>query len=450
MVTVIARKRVLNRAALLSAGLLWVGFASAQQAAATYELGVGVRGSDNIERAENGSSGATGTLGILLNAERETGTLQYKSDADLDYLHYFNQSFSNELLGQFNAKASYSFLPQTLVWVVDEHFGQVTNDYFQSPGPQNRQYLNVFSTGPDVRLRLANALQLRLSGRYGRDDYQTSPYSATRVSGEAAFERRPSAAALLSLGGGHERLTYQQTAAQPGNFAVNRYFAGYQLAGAHTAINIQGGYSQSSGGLVQLRGATGFVELDRKVGSASRLRLGARRALNTVALGSRAADFLPGVVGLARPEVLTGTLFFSDSVDLSYNWKRPRNELDLVAAVGRETDHRDIRPDRDIQAVGAKFSHRLTPLADAGLYARWGRDTAYNVQLPGFPPGDFHSREFGYGLLFRLRFSRLLVTSLDLTHTERVADIASYRENAAWLRLAYAPAPLPRPAEPAK
>lgn len=431
------------------AGAMLAATASAQQAADTqgvntqgantFELNAGVRWSDNVARVDHGSSGTAGTVGLLLLAERKTGTLQYESNADLDYIHYFSQNFNGAVLGQFTGTASYSFVPQSFVWVTDEHFGQVTTDFFLAPGPQNRQYLNLFSTGPDLRLRLGGAMALRASARYGRDDYQTSPYSANRLRGEVALERRPSEATLVSLGGSHERVQYQQSVARPGNFDVNRYFAGYRLAGLRTTIDMQGGYSQSSGGLAQLRGATGYVQLERRVGSSGRLDLGARRMLDTVGPGSRATDFLPGVVNQPRAEVLTGSLYFSDSADLRYHWQRPRDTLDIALGAYRETDHRDIRPDRDAHSLGAKFSHKLTPLAEAGLYATWSRDTLYNAIFPGFLQGDFRSTDTAYGLVFRLRFSRQLATSADLTHTRRDSVVNPFSETALWLRLVYAP-----------
>lgn len=428
------------RASLLAATALLLSVtASAQQVANTFELSAGARWSDNVAHVADAQSGTVGTLGVLLKADRKTGALQYKSNGDLDYLHYVNQSYSNEVLGQFTGSAAYSIVPQSLEWVLDEHFGQVTTDYFQAPGPQNRQYQNLFSTGPDVRLRLANALQLRVSARFGRDDYQSSPYSATRLSGEGALERRPSAAVLLSLGAGHERVDYLVDAAKPGNFAVNRYFVGYALDGARTRIDIQGGYAESSGGLTQLSGPVGHFDIDRQIGSSGHLNLDIRRTLDTVSPGSRTSDSLPGAGNEAGAEVLTGSLYFSDLAQVVYRWQRPRDTLDMGVAFAKETDHQNIRPDRDIQSLGTKYSHRLTPLADAGAYASWSRDTVYNAVYPGYPQGDFQSTDTRFGLLFRMRFSRVLVTLLDLTHVNRVATIGPYRENAAWLRLAYAP-----------
>ena len=154
--TIHARRPVVRAAVFAVSAALLAGAASAQQAATpptvnTFEVNVGARASDNVARVTDGSSGTTGTVGVLLLAERKSGTLQYESNADLDLIHYFSQNFRDAVLGQFTGEASYSFVPQSFVWVTDEHFGQVTTDYFLAAGPQNRQYLNLFSTGPDPR-----------------------------------------------------------------------------------------------------------------------------------------------------------------------------------------------------------------------------------------------------------------------------------------------------------
>jgi hypothetical protein len=415
--------------------------AGAVSGAALYELSAGVRWSDNYARTVIADSGAMGTLGAVLDAVRTTGRLQFDTKADLDYLHYFRGSYNDEVLGKFVGAASYQVLPQSLRWVIEDHFGQITTDYFQAPGPQNRQYLNVFSTGPELRVRLADALAIRVSGRYGRDDYQTSLYSATHLKGDLAMERRPSEAALLSLGGGHERVDYLKDFAKPGNFAVNRYYAGYTLSGARSSIDLEGGYAESQGGLAQLRGFTGHVVLESKIGASSSVHASARRELTTVGSGSRATDYLPGATGFTLAAILTGSLYFTEAGDIGYTWRRPRTEFDVSAGQARETDHRDIRPDRDLTTAGAKLTHRLTPLADAIFYAGWSRDLLHDAQIPGRPIGDFLSTEIGYGATVKKRWSQVVVTSFDLAHTERTADIGRYRENAVWLRLAYSPRP---------
>lgn len=418
----------------------------AQNTAAAYELSAGARWSDNYARTPIATSGAMGTLGAVLDAYRKAGRLQFDAKANLDYVHYFRGNYNNEVLGYFVGAATYQLLPQSLSWVTEERFGQVTKDYFQSPGPTNQQYLNTINTGPDFRLRLADALAVRVSGRYGRDDYQTSPYSATHLKAEAALERRASEVALLSLGGGHERVDYLKDFAKPGNFSVNRYFAAYTLHGARSSLDLEGGYGESQGGLAQLRGVTGHLALERRIGASSSVHVSARRELTTVSQGSRATDYLPGAAGFTPAAILTGSLYFIESAEVGYTWQRPRTMLDVTAGLAKETDHRDIRPDRDLMRAGGKLTHRLTPLAEAILYASWTRDLLHDAQYPGLPVGDFESTETGYGATFRMRLSRLMVTSFDLAHTQRIAVIGQYRDNAVWWRLAYAPRPTTTPA----
>lgn len=418
----------------------------AQNAAAAYELSAGARWSDNYARTPIANAGAMGTVGAVLDAYRKTGRLQFDAKANLDYVHYFSGNSKGEVLGYFDGAATYQLLPQSLNWVMEERFGQVTTDYFQAPTPQNRQYLNVFNTGPDFRLRLADALDLRVSGRYGRDDYQTSPYSARHLKAEAALERRPSEVALLSLGGGHERVDYLEDLAKPGNFSVNRYFASYRLQGARSSIDLEGGYAESQGGLAQLGGAIGHLVLERHIGVASSVHMLARRDLATVSEGSRANDYLPGAGGFTPAAIVTGSLYFAESAEVGYTWQRPRTRFDATVRLAKETDHHDVRPDRDLKVAGAKLTHRLTPLAEAILYASWTRDLLHDAQYPGLPVGDFISTETGYGATFRMRLSSDIVTSFDLAHTQRIAAIGQYRENAVWLRLAYAPRPTTTPA----
>ena len=404
-----------------------------------YEISAGERWSDNFGLSPTPHSGSVGTLGLLLDGARHTGFLQFDAKSDLDVFHYLSGNFHDEVVGRFLGTASYQFIPKTIEWVIDERYGQVARDYLKAPSTANRQYLNVLSTGPDLQARLGNALVARLSARYGRDDYQTSPYSATHLSGQAALERRPSDATLIRAGINHERVDYLETSARPGNFSIDRFFGGYSINGKLTRVDLEGGYSRSSGGLAQLHGFTGHAGVERRLSASGTAHIVVSRTLNTVTLGARATDLLPSAGGFTPANVLTGSLFFSDSAEAGYTWQRPRTTFDVNAVILKETDHQDIRPDRDLLSAGAKLSHRLTPLLEVTLFIAASQDTLHYRGGGGLPFGDFKSTDSGFGATLRQRFSRVLVGSVDLTHTQRASFVGPFRENAVWLRAAYAP-----------
>jgi len=405
----------------------------------SYEVSAGVRASDNYARTADSVSGAMASAGFALDALRRTGRLQYDGGGDLALVHYFNGNFGSEVLGKFDMKSDYAVSPELFHWVLHENFGQVVKDYFAAPGPQNRQYLNTFSTGPDVRLRLGAAGDLRLSGRYGRDDYQSSGYSARHLGGEAALERRPTPNILLDLGASTDKVDYFEQFAKPGNFQLRKYFAGYQFGGRVSTLNLVGGYADTVGGLAQLHGAVGRIDIERHLTASSLLSVGVRRALQTVTEGSRASDYVPGAAGFSTAAILTGSLYFAKTAEIGFTHRKPRTSFSAWADYIRETDHRDVRPDRDAKVIATRLTHKLTPLSEIALSATWSHDLLKNAVIPGFPVGDYRSTERAIAITFRKRMTQVLFMAIDLTNSRREAAIQPFAENAVWVRLGYSP-----------
>lgn len=405
----------------------------------SYEVSAGIRASDNYARTADAVSGAMVSAGFALDALRRTGRLQYDGGGDLALVHYFNGNFGSEVLGKFAMKSDYAVSPELFHWVLHENFGQVVKDYFAAPGPQNRQYLNTFSTGPDVRLQLGAAGDLRLSGRYGRDDYQSSGYSARHLGGEAALERRPTPNVLLDLGASTDKVDYLEQFAKPGNFQLRKYFAGYQFRGRVSTLNLLGGYADTVGGLAQLQGPVGRIDIERRLTASSLLSVGVRRDLQTVTEGSRASDYVPGAAGFSTSAILTGSLYFSETAEIGFTYRKPRTSFSAWADYIRETDHRDVRPDRNAKVIATRLTHKLTPLSEMALSVTWTRDLLKNAVIPGFPVGDYRSTERAMVITYRKRMTRLLFMAIDLTNSRREAMIQPFTESAIWVRLGYSP-----------
>ena len=85
--------------------------------------------------------------------------------SDLDYLQ---NAYGNQFIGRFDGRADVALIPERVIWVLTESFGQAQIDPFVAVVPTNLENINYVSTGPDATLRLGPTVFLDLRARYSK------------------------------------------------------------------------------------------------------------------------------------------------------------------------------------------------------------------------------------------------------------------------------------------
>lgn len=263
----------MRRIALLLASACAASAASAATVHISGELGVGR--TDNISRSSvNERSETIRSLGVQFSVLEETRRLNADLVGDLAWMDYANDTYSDELIGSASGRVRLGLISDRLDWVLENRFGQIREDLFSAASPENRENVNNFSTGPDLRLALGSVTSLLAGARYTRIDYERSQADSERLGGNVAAERLLSSAARASVNVSAERIKPQNSAIDV-DYKRTAAYVRYAITGLRTSASLDLGANRVRGGGT---GGTGLLvrfDVGRQVGAYSRLHFSA-------------------------------------------------------------------------------------------------------------------------------------------------------------------------------
>src|SRR5690606_34442176 len=119
-------------------------------------------------------------------------------------------------------------------------------DQFQPPTPDNRQNINMFSTGPLFIARLGNQSQLRLARQFDDSRNQDSEQIGNQmVQASIAFERYLSANTFWAIVASSRRVEYDAPDAE--TYDQPALYATWQSTGARQTLSIDLGVNRVDG-----------------------------------------------------------------------------------------------------------------------------------------------------------------------------------------------------------
>src|SRR5690606_20595070 len=133
-------------------------FGASQVASATtaeFETELGVGRSTNFARSAITPQDATlKSAGLRFSLLEDTRRVDADLVGDVSLIDYNGSRYSSEVTGSVAGRLGVTLIDDRLRWVVEDSFGQARQDLFTVPTPDNREQVNYFSTGPDVRIGL--------------------------------------------------------------------------------------------------------------------------------------------------------------------------------------------------------------------------------------------------------------------------------------------------------
>jgi len=390
-------------------------------------------------------------------------------------LNYLEGAYGNEFIGRFDGMGSYAIIPERLVWVLRDDFGQATLDAFTPVTPNNRQDINYLTTGPNLYLRLGGTGFLNASARYADAYYQTSPFDSTRGILTLGSGLQLSARSTVSLNGAAERVLFKNTEV---NNDFDRYsvFGRYDTHGARTdfAVDLGGTRVEQKGdatgittviepgtltttglqtappGLSSLTSGPPHdtdttdplvrLELARALSPSAKLILTGGRELTDAS--SSFSTQQAGAISIVNyaPTPLTSDVYTSTYGNLTWQYARSRTS---VAIAGRwERDSYPGASEFDLKTEGADINvqRRLTSEFTAQLIGRWYKLDYPNATVAtdvGSPDND--TKQFGAALSWRR--GRWLEVKFRYDHTNYTVTQGNtgYSENRVLLTVGYQP-----------
>jgi hypothetical protein len=146
--------------------------------------------SDNIGRTDARLRGSYDALGVLFEARRVRERLTAGLDTDLQFRQYSLEGLDDEQIGEVEAYADVIIVPERFTWIFGDGFSQGRTDAFSAVGPENRQNINIITSGPEVDVLFGRRVSLSLDGLYtARKHEETKALDAESLGYEAGLFR---------------------------------------------------------------------------------------------------------------------------------------------------------------------------------------------------------------------------------------------------------------------
>lgn len=429
-----------------------------------YGVDVGVAESDNVTLASTNK--VSQTMAVAdgdFDIKQQSRLLDVDAKGNFTYLDYLQGAYRGELIGRLDGSAHLAIIPDRLVWVVQDDFGQAAIDAYTPQTPTNLENVNYLSTGPDFALRFGASSYLNMSARYARTDYETSPYNSNRLLGDLAWGYQLSAQSSVSLNGETERVLFTNTVVNS-DFDRSSGFLRYEVKGARTELSADLGattvdqYGSTTRPLARLN-------LTRKLSASAKLILTAGRDLTDAATSF--SGLQSGAIGLVGTAPAAQT---TDNYTRSYAsaaWQYERNRT-LISLSGRwEKDVYDSATVTDVSVTGVPLSvaplpgapvignaaaldytlggaefrvqRRMTRVLTAEIVGRiYKTDYLHSTVTGQFGTPNYSNEQVAAGLTWR--HGRGLVVKLRYEHNAQVTTgIYGYGENRVVLTVGYRP-----------
>ena len=335
---------------------------------------VGATHSDNIERLPvDELSDTTGELGLIADVTRTRGRLNVGLASDLRYQKYFNDTFGDELIGGLNGTLSYWFLPERFRWTVQDNFAQTFIDPTAVETPDNRQNINYFSTGPDLRLPLGSRTTLELQARWSQARYETSDSDDERLMGSIGVVRQLGAHSALSINARNETVEFRESTLDDGYDRRSAYL-GFNAVGARTRLSAVGGVTALRS-FVQTNDAPMFdLLVARELTTRSVLTLNVGTNLTDSAEMLRRGQTVGGVQPGNENIIASLDPFQSDYARLAWTFTGARTALALGADY-REEDHEVTDElNRTTRAGNLRVTRRMSSVLALNVGGEWRRE----------------------------------------------------------------------------
>ena len=410
-----------------------------------YGADVGIGESDNVTLVQTDKVSQTMAIADLdFDLKDQSRRFDVDAKGNFSYLDYLQNAYNSQLVGRFDGKADVSLIPERVIWVLTDNFGQAQIDPFTAVVPTNLQNINYVATGPDATLRLGPTVFLDLSARYAKTTYQTDPFDNNTLLGTVALGRALSAQSSISIDGSFERMSFDNTTVNT-DFNRSSVYAHYEVQGARTELSANLGATKVNQGLESFTGPDAKLQVLRKLSSVSTLKLTVGRDITD---GSTAfTNLQSGAIGgiATSPAVVSQNNYTVTYGSIAWDYARNRTTVSLTGMW--EKDSYDGLPLLDLSRGSAEIrvERKLSGLLTAQLLGRIYRTEYTNTdfsETDGLVGGALVFRQ-GRGLEIKLRYDHSSRAVSGVGISSGIGDVpgisTGYGENRVFLTIGYRP-----------
>ena len=329
-----------------------------------FSLRVGGGRSDNVRRVPvMEESGSYTAVGFLLDLNRESRRLEADLTADIEQRIYSIADIEDELYGFLDASVEVQALPERVSWFISDSYFQGRPDPFAIDTPENREQINVFSTGPRFNLPLGRRTFLRLSATASKQSLEeTSELDSDIHAAEVGLFRALNITTEIGFTVSTRDVEYDLPSRDN---EIDSAYLSYRRELATGEASVAIGQSKVYFGAND--DSTPFVDITwaRDVGARSRL---------TLSLGNEYVDALENVQsGSSADPLLNADVYEQTSVESAYAIEASRTTISIGASLIEARYANNVFLDNDESRLNIALQRSLSPQLELGLRASVSR-----------------------------------------------------------------------------
>jgi hypothetical protein len=411
-----------------------------------WTLEAGVEHDTNINRNEDNAIGQTLLVPRATFSYNQNGsTLQAHAVGEVEYIHYVEGDFNDELRGALAGSLNWNIVPQRLsLSVLDTSTVQPVN-VLANNGPGNFQQVNVLSIGPVLSFRMGGTWHGQLAANYiDTLASVTKGFDSQREMGTFSLIDDLNATDQLSgnIEAEHVHLQNPDLVIGPVADGYDHYdaYLHYLSKLNKVTVDLTLGDSRYSfaNGFPDQSGVLARARLDWNVDLHNTLSVGGARQLVDAAadmllypdqlVGFK--DMTAGDLGVGNT-VVTPDVYQERMVDANYGWAGDRLHVSVGPYYRRINYLGDATLDRNERGAGLDASWRLSPLMTLGFGA--------GVQRTQFSTLARRDTGYGFGPSLTDQLTPHWSWRAELTHhhLNSTQPGLSYNDNVAFFVLSY-------------
>lgn len=389
----------------------------------TARLHGSVERSGNAEQQQDGDDATIARLGLAADLAHDGRRVDYGLAGNAAWARY-SGGLENGLEGGLNGYLMLGAADSMLRWTAQDSLRQSRISAFGNATPDNSEFVNSFSTGPQLRFRLGTRGQLSFSGLYTHQTYQDSGFDSNGVRGTASLSRALPGG-ILALNASAMGMSYLEGGDALPGYDLQELSLSYQAAaGGRTSLGLEAGYSRTRSAGIDRGSPLVRLTLQRRVSGISTVFLNATREHTDAASVGSFANPLPMMPAGDTPLSAAGAVE-SSSVEAGWTAGGRRTTMTLSGGWRREDYQSAAQFDREVMHAGLGFQRRLRSTLTASLHGEYRIE---DLEIAGLPRS--HHRDVDFSLTRRI--GRRLDAGLTTGYSQRRDASMSAQEFSGW------------------
>lgn len=332
-----------------------------------YGFAAGLGETDNVNLATtNPRSQTIAAANVDFGVKRSGSRIDATAFGNFTDLYYLEGAYSNQVLGRFDGLALAKLWPEHLNWMIGDSYGEEQTDPFSAITPLSLQRVNVFQTGPQLKLHPGDATFVNFDAGYSRITYQRSPFDGHDFLGSFEVGRELSPLSKISLVAEAESLRFDNTTLNT-NYDRRQAYAHYLIDGARTSIDAQLGATQANDTGAWKTSPLARLMLTRKLSPFSVVTLSGGREYTDS--GGSFSNLTAGAAGgiLVAPSTQTTANYRRDYGAAGWRFVRLRSTIGVSADWERDTHDLQSIYDARREDLAVDLGRSLTPQLFANI-----------------------------------------------------------------------------------